>query len=168
MRDHEHFIGANLADIASDIGTRTAGHAGPGHEAVTAAESGNGRPARGVLANAISTAVVRLFAEYLGRGPTKAHTVVSRDLISVVLEDTLTKAERSLIAGGQEEVVLDMRRALQSAMRAALVDAVESLSERRVIAFLSDQQADPDFAVESFVLEPLAQDGAGDHSAITS
>jgi uncharacterized protein YbcI len=85
-----------------------------------------------------------------------------------VLEDTMTRAERSLVAGGQEEVVLEMRRALQGAMRAALVDAVESLSGRRVIAFLSDQHADPDFAVESFVLEPHAQDGAGDHSAITS
>jgi hypothetical protein len=45
-------------------------------------------------------------------------------------------------------------------MRDALVEAVESLSQRRVIAFLSDQQAEPDFAVESFVLEPLPQGAA--------
>jgi uncharacterized protein YbcI len=76
----------------------------------------------------------------------------------VVLEDTLTKAERSLIDGGQAEVVLEMRRALQGAMRDALVEAVESLSGRRVIAFLSDHQAEPDFAVESFVLEPFPHD----------
>jgi uncharacterized protein YbcI len=121
------------------------------------AESGDVRPAQGLLANSVSNAVVRLFAEYLGRGPTKARTVVSRDLISVVLEDTLTKAERSLIERGQQDIVIQMRRALQVAMRGALVEAVESLSNRRVIAFLSDQQAEPDFAVESFVLEPLPQ-----------
>ena len=121
------------------------------------AESGDVRPAQGLLANSVSNAVVRLFADYLGRGPTKARTVVSRDLISVVLEDTLTKAERSLIERGQQDIVIEMRRALQGAMRGALVEAVESLSNRRVIAFLSDQQAEPDFAVESFVLEPLPQ-----------
>jgi len=124
------------------------------------AESGDVRPAQGLLANSVSNAVVRLFAEYLGRGPTKARTVVSRDLISVVLEDTLTKAERSLIERGQQDIVIQMRRALQVAMREALVEAVESLSNRRVIAFLSDQQAKPDFAVESFVLEPLPQAAA--------
>jgi uncharacterized protein YbcI len=124
------------------------------------ADSVDGRPTQGLLANSVSNAVVKLFAEYLGRGPTKARTVVSRDLISVVLQDTLTKAERSLIERGQQEIVLEMRRALQSAMRDALVDAVESVSGRRVIAFLSDQQAEPDFAVESFVLEPLPQESA--------
>jgi uncharacterized protein YbcI len=125
------------------------------HETLADSVDGHGRQTQGLLANSVSNAVVRLFAEYLGRGPTKARTVVSRDLISVVLEDTLTKAERSLVARGQQDVVLEMRRALQSAMRDALVEAVESLSQRRVIAFLSDQQAEPDFAVESFVLEPI-------------
>jgi uncharacterized protein YbcI len=91
--------------------------------------------------------------------------VVSRDLVSVVLEDTLTKAERSLVTRGQETVVVDMRRALQGAMRDALVEAVESLTERRVIAFLSDQQADPDFAIEAFVLEPVPQEAHGDGHA---
>jgi uncharacterized protein YbcI len=125
------------------------------HETLADSVDRHGRPTQGLLANSVSNAVVRLFAEYLGRGPTKARTVVSRDLISVVLEDTLTKAERSLVARGREDVVLEMRRALQAAMRNSLVEAVESLSHRRVVACLSDQQAEPDFAVQSFVLEPL-------------
>jgi len=112
---------------------------------------------RGVVASEISNAVVRLFAEYLGRGPTKARTVIAGDLISVVLEDTLTKAERKLIERGQEEVVIATRRIVQRTMRDDLVGAVEELSGRKVVAFMSDQQAEPDFAVESFVLEPLPQ-----------
>jgi uncharacterized protein YbcI len=116
------------------------------------------RSPRGSLASSISNAVVRLFAEHLGRGPTKARTVISRDLISVVLEDTFTKAERKLIAEGHEQLVLTTRRAMQQVMRGELVAAVESLSERRVIAFLSDQQAQPDCAVETFVLEPIAHE----------
>jgi uncharacterized protein YbcI len=122
------------------------------------------RSVRGLLANSVSNVVVRLFAEYLGRGPTRARTVVSRDLISVVLEDTLTKAERNLIDSGQEEVVVEIRRALQKTMSSALVEAVESLCERRVIAFLSDHSADQDIAVESFVLESLPHDGDGRHA----
>src|SRR6185503_14609514 len=90
-----------FGDIGSDIGSDDGSEGQMPHEGL--AESGDVRPAQGLLANSVSNAVVRLFAEYLGRGPTKARTVVSRDLISVVLEDTLTKAERSLIERGQQD-----------------------------------------------------------------
>ena len=123
------------------------------------------RSAHGSLASSISNAVVRLFAENLGRGPTKARTVISRDLISVVLEDTFTKAERKLVETGHEQMVIGTRRAMQQVMRSELVAAVESLSERRVIAFLSDQQAQPDCAVETFVLEPISHEHYPDEGA---
>jgi uncharacterized protein YbcI len=41
-------------------------------------------------------------------------------------------------------------------MRADLIAAIEELTGRKVRAFLSDNQIDPDIAVESFVLEPAA------------
>ena len=119
-------------------------------------------PLRGQIASAISSAVVRLFAEYLGRGPTKARTVVTANLISVVLEDTLTKAERRLVERGRSTSVVQMRRVVQEVMREDLVAAVESITGRQVIAFLSDHQTEPDFAVESFVLEPLPAPTAGE------
>ena len=37
----------------------------------------------------------------------------------------------------------------------ALTEAVERLSGRRVIAFMSQTHVDPDFGVEAFVLEPV-------------
>lgn len=111
-------------------------------------------PRTGTVALAISNATVRLLSEYTGRGPTKARTYVNDDLISVVLQDTLTKGERSLVADGQIELVLANRKAYQNTMRTALVSAVEELSGRQVVAFLSDSQVDPDYAVESFVLAP--------------
>ena len=47
-------------------------------------------------------------------------------------------------------------------MREELVGAVERLSERKVIAFMSDNHIDPDMAAEVFVLEPLpTTDGNG-------
>lgn len=91
---------------------------------------------------------------YTGRGPTKAWASIDGELISVVLRDTLTKGERSLVSDGRGQLVLDMRKAYQSTMREELVAGVERISGRKVIAFLSDNHIDPDIAVESFVLEP--------------
>ncbi len=112
----------------------------------------------GSIAAAISNATVKLLSEYTGRGPTKAKTTISRDLIAVVLQDTMTKAERTLAAQGDATVVLDMRHRFQGAMRDELVAAVEQFSERKVIAFMSDNHIDPDMAVEIFVLEPQPDD----------
>lgn len=106
------------------------------------------------LASEISNAVVHLLSEYTGRGPTKARTYVHEDLISVVLQDTLTKGERSLIRDGEGGLVLATRKAYQNTMGPALVRSVEQLSGRSVTAFLSANHIDPDVAVESFVLAP--------------
>jgi uncharacterized protein YbcI len=107
---------------------------------------------------AISREIVRLLREYTGRGPTKARTCINHDLISVVLEDTLTMGERSLIADGKSDHVLATRKAFQETMSAQMVAAVERHSGRQVLAFLSANHIDPDIAVETFVLVPMAED----------
>ena len=115
----------------------------------------------GSIAAAISNATVQLLNEYTGRGPTKAKTTISRDLVAVVLQDTMTKAERTLASNGDAQFVLDMRHRFQHAMRDDLVAAVERLSECKVIAFMSDNHIDPDMAVELFVLEPQPETAEG-------
>jgi uncharacterized protein YbcI len=112
----------------------------------------------GQLSAAISNAVVSLTNQYTGRGPTKARTYVNRDAISVVLQDTLTRGELSLVAAGRSDHVRLTRRHYQSAMREDMVAEVERLSERKVIAFMSDNSIEPDFAIEAFVLESLPAD----------
>jgi uncharacterized protein YbcI len=52
--------------------------------------------------------------------------------------------------------VIEMRRSFQQTMREDLTAAVEMLTERKVIAFMSDSQLEPDYSVEVFVLAPLA------------
>ena len=119
----------------------------------------------GRLNAAISNAVVHTFSEYLGRGPTKARTSIRDDLVVCMLEKGLTKAEQSLVADGKEQTVLDTRRAFQNTMRSDLVEAVEGLTHRKVIAFMSDNHIDPDIATETFLLEPLVLeqvDGGGE------
>lgn len=117
----------------------------------------------GSVSAAISNAVVQIMHEYTGRGPTKARTTVNVDSVLVVLGDTMTKAERNLVANGKSELVLEVRREFQAAMSADLVAKVEELTARRVTAFMSANHIDPDMGCEIFVLEPL-QDGDGSHS----
>ena len=116
------------------------------------------RPSTGSRQAAISRDIVRLLREYTGRGPTKARTYIDRDLIAVVLEDTLTMGERSLIADGKAQHVLATRKAFQETMSAQMVAAVERHSGRKVLAFLSDNHVDPDIAVETFVLVPVTEE----------
>jgi uncharacterized protein YbcI len=110
--------------------------------------SGNGR-----VAAAISRAVVQLFSEHTGRGPTKARTTVDGELVVVLLRDSMTQGERTLVQRGKEAEVLQLRRAFQDAMSQDLVAVVERLTERSVRGFMSANHTQPDLAAEIFVLD---------------
>jgi len=114
-------------------------------------------PAAGSVTAAISNAAVRITSEFTGRGPTQAHTSIRDDVVLVVMRETLTKSERTLLANGEGDFVLEMRERLQLTMREAFIDAIEMLVQRRVIAFMSGANLEPDMAVEIFVLEPRAE-----------
>jgi uncharacterized protein YbcI len=70
------------------------------------------------------------------------------------LQDTLTKAERTLVNRGQADLVLHTRKTFQNTMSEDLIAGVEELTGRKVRAFLSSNHIDPDVAIESFLLEP--------------
>jgi uncharacterized protein YbcI len=110
-------------------------------------------PSQSVSAE-ISRGAVQLVREYTGRGPTKARTIINGETIAIVLADTLTKGERSLVALGKVEHVLETRRNYQRVMEEDLIKLVEDHSGRRVAAMLSDNHVDPDIAVEFFILDP--------------
>ena len=112
------------------------------------------RPGAQSLLAAISNAVVRIMADYTGRGPTKARTSIRDDVVLVLMQDTLTKAERTLLSSGQGEFVLETRSRFQKTMRDDLVGAVELLTDRKVSAFMSANHIEPDMGAEIFVLEP--------------
>ena len=121
--------------------------------------SGEQRPAGGTLYSAISNAIVGIVHEYTGRGPTRARTSIRDDVVVVMLQETMLKAERSLIEDDKGELVAHMRRSFQQTMRADMSAAVEKLTGREVIAFMSDSHLEPDYSVEVFVLAPDGGDG---------
>ena len=102
----------------------------------------------------IATSVVQVMHEYTGRGPTKAKTTINENMVTVLLADTLTNGERSLVELGRANRVIQLRHDYQLVMRNDLVEIVERELDRKVIAFMSQNHIEPDLAVEVFVLEP--------------
>jgi uncharacterized protein YbcI len=111
----------------------------------------------GSKSSAISTMTVQLLSQYTGRGPTKARTLFNEDMVTVVLQDTLTKGERTLVDNDRDNLVLRTRLTFQQMMRDDLIAGIEQITGRSVIAFLSANHIDPDIAVETFLLAPSAQ-----------
>jgi uncharacterized protein YbcI len=128
------------------------------------------RPTGGQLLAEISSTVVRVVADYTGRGPTRARTLINGDWVFITLIDGLTKGERRLVELGRDDFVRETRKAYQNAMREELTGEVERLTGRKVIAFLSDNHLDPDVGLEAMLLEhdPQPRDGADErHEPIT-
>jgi uncharacterized protein YbcI len=123
--------------------------------------------AAGSKSAAISNMTVRLLSQYTGRGPTKARTFVHDDVVTVVLQDTMTKGEITLVDHDHRESVLATRKTFQDVMGADLIAGVEEILQREVLAFLSANHIDPDIAVETFILVP-AHDAASPRSPWSS
>jgi uncharacterized protein YbcI len=113
----------------------------------------------GPAASDISTGMVQLMARYSGRGPTRARTTVNTNLVAVVLEDTLTKAEQNLVAAREMDSVAQMRRTFQAMMREEAIALVERGTGRTVRAFLGDIDPDNNIAGYLFILDPIPESG---------
>jgi uncharacterized protein YbcI len=110
---------------------------------------------------AISNQLVRLHSEYYGRGPTKAKTYMIDDLVVVVLEETFTPVERTLINRGETAAIMEIRRRFQQAMKEDFTKVIETVTGRRVRAFMSETDLESDTSVELFLLDN-ARPGSAD------
>jgi len=109
----------------------------------------------------IATEMVRLHSEYYGRGPTKAKAYITEDVVAVVLEETFTKAERTLVERGEVEAIQQIRRRFQQTMADEFKGIVEQATGRVVRAFLSETNLEADVAVEFFLLGERRTDMQG-------
>jgi uncharacterized protein YbcI len=110
---------------------------------------------------ALNELAARAFRDVTGRGATRIRAVIGQDVVTLLLEDTLTKGEQSLARLGRHEEVRVIRRAFQEEMQDRLSRGVEELTGRRVVAVLSANSVEPDYAAEVFVLgEALVEDPA--------
>ncbi len=109
----------------------------------------------------ISNAIIRLYKEQFGRGPTAARTHwCGNNVITVILEDTLTPAERNLMKMGEHQRLRDLRLFFQYAIVREFCEPVEQITGRKVRAFISGLDTEADgLATELFVLHPEGYEG---------
>ena len=111
----------------------------------------------GMELSEISTAMVRIYKEQFGRGPTKVAThYAGPDCIVSTLEDSLTPAERNMAAIGEHQRLRDVRLFFQHATETQFRETVESISGRTVRGFVSGMDTHQDINTEVFYLEPAS------------
>lgn len=109
----------------------------------------------------ISRAMVGLYKEQFGRGPTRARTdYAGEDTLICTLENTLTRAELRLVELGEDQRLRDIRMFLQHATEEEFRAVIEGLTGRTVRAFISGTDTGKDVSCEVFYLEPVGVDGA--------
>ncbi len=116
-------------------------------------EQGAPSLAGGRLLAEITNRIVALMREHYGRGPIKAKTYVLDNLIMCVLSDGFTAIERTMMEGGESHQVLEMRRGFQRMMKERYTDMIETLTGRKVLAFLSQAHVEPDLTIEVFLMD---------------
>jgi uncharacterized protein YbcI len=104
---------------------------------------------------AVTNGIVKLFRDYYGRGPTKAKSYMLDDRILIcVLEETMTRVEKTLVDNGHGGKVREVRLTFQEAMAHEFKQCVRETMEREVVAYHSQLTLEPDLGFEFFVLAP--------------
>jgi uncharacterized protein YbcI len=118
-------------------------------------------PTGDALLGAVTEAMVGLHERYHHRVPVTAKTLLlGGDLIACVLGGVYTDVEKTMIELQHTTVVQETRSAFQTAMQHKFIAAVEDLSGRDVLAFISNHHVGPDMEIELFMFKPEAGAGA--------
>ena len=105
---------------------------------------------------AVSAAMVALHERYHHRTPADAVTrLLEGNLLVCVMSGVYTDVEKTMIELQRGAVVQETRGAFQHATQERFIAAVERLSGRGVLDFMSSCHIGPDLEVELFVLDPL-------------
>jgi uncharacterized protein YbcI len=103
----------------------------------------------------VTAAMVALHERYHHRVPVTAKTLLLGDeLLVCVLGGVYTDVEKTMIELQRMTVVQETRSAFHNAMQHKFIAAVERLSGRDVVAFISKHHVGPDLEVELFMLKP--------------
>jgi uncharacterized protein YbcI len=118
--------------------------------------------AGGRLLAAISTTIVSILRDHYGRGPMKAKTYALDDIIVVVMRGSgFTALEQTIMDDSGADRVVAMRHDFQRMVASRYKSAIEELTGRKVLAFLSQAHVEPDITIEIFFIDrPLEGFGA--------
>jgi uncharacterized protein YbcI len=116
------------------------------------------------LLGAVTDEMVALHERYHHRTPVTAKTqLLDGDLLACVLGGVYSDVEKTMIELQRTALVQETRSAFQDAIQHKFIDAVERLSGRGVIAFISNNHVGPDMEIELFLLDPQSDEEAPCH-----
>jgi uncharacterized protein YbcI len=108
----------------------------------------------------VSRALMRVYKEYLGRGPDRGHTYYAGgNAIVCFLEGTLTPVERTLSTISAHQRLRDTRTLILDAAEAEMCRLVEHITGRTVLASTSGFDVRADVATEAFQLGEVVSGG---------
>ncbi|MGA2755854.1 MAG: Na-translocating system protein MpsC family protein [Solirubrobacteraceae bacterium] len=107
------------------------------------------------LLAAVTEEMIALHRRYHHRAPVTAKTqLLGGDLLACVLGGVYTTVEQTMIELQHSTIVQETRSAFQNAMAHKFIAAVERLSGREVLDFISNHHVGPDIEIELFILRP--------------
>ena len=107
------------------------------------------------LLAAVTQAMVAFHQRYHHRKSVTAKTLMlGDDLLACVLGGVYTDVEKTMIEIQRNSIVQETRNEFQNAMQAKFIEAVERLTGRNVLAFISNHHVGPDIEIELFLLTP--------------
>jgi len=105
------------------------------------------------LLDAVTAAMVAFHERYHLRTPATARSMLlGDDLLVCLLGGVYTDVEKTMIELQKQTVVQETRSDFQKAMQHRFIAAVQTLSGRRVLAFISNSHVGPDLEMEIFML----------------
>jgi uncharacterized protein YbcI len=107
----------------------------------------------GELNSALTSELVGVHTGYLGHGPKTASTFYRGNIVVTLMYDVLTKAEKILAQTGRHGDVTEAHGIFNQEMEEDFRAGVERLTGRKVLAFLSARQIEPDVAAAIFLLD---------------
>ena len=135
----------------------------PPAQSAPSAESAAEQDQRPILME-VSNAMVQLFKEQFGRGPTKARSHwAGPDALVCILRESFTPAEKNMVALGEHQRLRDVRLFFQAATEDQFRGVVSGIVGRPVESFMSAVDTHTDTSIEVFVFEPgTGRDGAAE------
>jgi uncharacterized protein YbcI len=103
---------------------------------------------------AISEGLVALLEEFYGRAPTRMKSYYEDDLVVCVHGGGFSRAELTLLDGGHGSAAIQQRTEIQQRKRDRFQAVIERATGRRVIAFMTGNQDNPEMMSELFILAP--------------
>ena len=114
------------------------------------------RDRQGLELQEVTNAMVRLYKELFGRGPTKARSnYAGPDTLIATIENSLTAAELNMVALDEHQRVREIRMFFQHASERDFTQTVEEITGRKVRAFVSGVDTHRDVSSEVFYFEPV-------------